>query len=106
MSDEAPILKIELRPDGLRLVGDIDAAGVDSLVSHLDPLPGSGSEIVIDLSDVAFIDSSGFRALIEAHQRAERIGRQVVMADPSPAVRRLFDIAGLVPYLHVRTTDD
>lgn len=105
MSDEAPILQIELRPTGLRLVGDIDAAGVDSLVSHLDPLPASGVEIVIDLSEVAFIDSSGFRALIEAHQRAERAGRLVVMADPSPAVRRLLDISGLVPYLHVRTID-
>ncbi len=106
MSDEAPILQIELRPNGLRLFGDVDAAGVDSLVSHLDPLPGAGSDIIIDLSDVAFIDSSGFRALIEAHQRAERVGRRLVMVDPSPAIRRLFDISGLVPYLHVRTLDE
>ncbi len=105
MSDESPILQIERRPNGLRLLGDIDAAGVDLLVSHLDPLPDAESDIILDLSGVTFIDSSGFRALIEAHQRAEQSGRRVVMADPSQAVRRLFDISGLVPYLHVGTID-
>lgn len=105
MSDEAAILQIERRPNGLRLVGDIDAAGVDVLVSHLDPLPDTESHIIIDLADVTFIDSSGFRTLIEAHQRAELVGRRVVMADPSPAVKRLFDISGLVPYLHIGTID-
>jgi anti-anti-sigma factor len=105
MSDEAPILQIERRPNGLRLVGDIDAAGVDELVSHLDPLPDTESDIIIDLADVTFIDSSGFRTLIEAHQRAESLGRRVMMADPSPAVKRLFDISGLVPYLHIGTND-
>ena len=101
MSDDAPILKIERRSDGLRLVGDLDAAGVDALVDELDPLPGTGADVIIDLAAVTFIDSSGFRTLVEAHQRAEQVGRRVVMADPSGAVRRLFDISGLVPYLHI-----
>ena len=105
MSDDAPILKIERRPDGVRLIGDIDAAGVDALVGELDPLPGTDADVIIDLAEVTFIDSSGFRTLVEAHQRAEQAGRRVVMADPSVAVRRLFDISGLVPYLHIGTIE-
>jgi anti-sigma B factor antagonist len=105
MSDDALILMIERRPDGLRLIGDIDAASVDALAGELDPLPGTDADVIIDLAEVTFIDSSGFRTLVEAHQRAEKVGRRVVMADPSVAVRRLFDISGLVPYLYVGTIE-
>jgi anti-sigma B factor antagonist len=96
-------LGLDIHPavDGLRLAGEIDAASTPQLITALDPLPGNDGDIVIDLSEVSFIDSSGLRALIDAHQRAERSGRRVVMAQPSAVVRRLFDISGLVPYLHV-----
>lgn len=105
MSDDELILKIERRAYGLRLVGDVDAAGVDALVAELDPLPGTDSDVIIDLAEVTFIDSSGLRTLVEAHQRADHAGRRLVMADPSVAVRRLFDISGLVPYLHIGTIE-
>lgn len=106
MSDEAATLVVQRRSNGLRLLGEIDAAGVDLLAGHLDPLPEGVADIIIDLAGVTFIDSSGLRALIEVHQRAQQSSRRVVMADPSPAVRRLFDISGLVPYLHVGTAGD
>ena len=105
MSDDATILKVERLPDGVRLVGDVDAASIDALVAELDPLPGVNSDVIIDLAGVTFIDSSGLRTLVEAHQRAEQAGRRVLMADPSVAVRRLFDNSGLVPYLHIGTIE-
>jgi anti-anti-sigma factor len=59
---------------------------------------------VLDLSAVDFVDSSGLRVLIDAHQRLTDDRRSLVLADPSPAVRRLFDISGVIDYLNVVET--
>jgi anti-sigma B factor antagonist len=105
MNDGSPGLVIHDAVGGLRLVGEIDGASTADLSARLDPLPGLDGDIQIDLSGVGFIDSTGLRVLIDAHQRAQKCGRRVVMTRPSVPVRRLFDISGLVPYLHVGATD-
>ncbi len=95
-------LHITISPSGLILRGEIDAHSVTVLARHLDPLPGSADDVVIDLSGVGFVDSSGLRVLVEAHQRAEAEDRRVVLSDPSRPVLRLLEITGLLEYLHVR----
>ena len=78
-------LHITTSPSGLRLRGEIDAHSATTLASHLDPLPVSTGDVVIDLSEVGFIDSSGLRVLVEAHQRAENEARRLVLQWPEPA---------------------
>lgn len=97
---------LEVSADGERLVvvGEIDASTSRQLADHLDPLPGSSGEVVLDMSDVSFVDSSGLRVLIDAHQRADRAGRSLVIVEPSHVVRRLLDISGLEGVLRVRPT--
>ncbi|HEX4982517.1 MAG TPA: STAS domain-containing protein [Ilumatobacteraceae bacterium] len=96
-------LHITTSPAGLHLRGEIDAHSVTVLVRHLDPLPGAEDEVVIDLSEVGFVDSSGLRVLVEAHQRAEAEARRLVLSGSSRPVLRLLEISGLMEYLHVRT---
>lgn len=98
---EIPSLRIEPIESGLRLIGEIDASCIDSLSRHLNPLPGQTGDVTIQLDDIQFIDSSGLRVLIDAHQRAERLGRRVVMSQPSSVVTRLFEVSGLTGYLHL-----
>jgi anti-sigma B factor antagonist len=62
--------------------------------------------VVIDLSGVGFIDSSGLRVLVEAHQRAEAEARRLVLSGPSRQVLRLLEISGLMEYLHVEPSTD
>jgi anti-anti-sigma factor len=47
------------------------------------------------------MDSSGLRALIGAHQRAEAADRRLVITQPSSAVQRLIEISGLGDHLHI-----
>ena len=101
MTDASHMLDIEVVEGGLRLSGEIDASCIEALASHLNPLPGTTGDVTIHLSNVGFIDSSGLRELIDAHQRAERVGRRVLMTEPSAVVVRLFEISGLSKYLHV-----
>ena len=99
-------LHITTSPSGLHLSGEIDAHTVTVLVPHLDPLPGSGGDVVIDLSGVGFVDSSGLRVLVEAHQRAEAEARRLVLTGSSRQVLRLLEISGLMQYLHVQPSTE
>ncbi len=102
MTNEAPpLLEIEICEGGLRLSGEIDASTIDSLSRYLNPLPGLTGDVTIHLGNVGFIDSSGLRCLIDAHQRAAGLGRRVVMTETSSVVSRLFAISGLSDYLHI-----
>lgn len=84
--------------------GDVDAHTCPDLIAALEPLPGSG-DVRVDVSAVGFMDSSGLRALIGAHQNAEAAGRRLVVARPSSAVLRLIEISGLSDHLHVESVD-
>jgi anti-sigma B factor antagonist len=96
-------LHITTSSSGLQLRGEIDAHSVAVLARHLDPLPGTSVDVVIDLSAVGFVDSSGLRVLVEAHQRAEAEKRRLVLSGSSRPVLRLLEISGLMEYLNVET---
>jgi anti-sigma B factor antagonist len=86
--------------DGVLVVsGELDAHTAPSLVQALASVDGVNA--VVDMSDVEFVDSSGLRALIDAHQSAEAMGGRFVIRQPSPTVSRLFEISGVNEYLHI-----
>jgi anti-anti-sigma factor len=72
--------------------GELDVASAPALLEQANEhLDGEGASVVLDLSGVSFIDSSGLHALMTiSEQRPERV--RIV---PSEACRRLFEIAGV-----------
>jgi anti-sigma B factor antagonist len=87
--------------------GEVDLASVAALRGSLDGVDDDGvSIVVIDLSDVGFIDSSGLRVLAQSHRRLlDRDGnprlRIVVASEP---VARVFDVSGLRSFFDVYDT--
>jgi anti-sigma B factor antagonist len=74
--------------------GEVDISTVDQLVTALDKAE-SEDRLLVDLSGVAFMDSTGLRALVERHQRFEESGRRLVlMLAPGP-VTRLIELTGV-----------
>lgn len=51
--------------------------------------------VVVDLSEVTFMDVSGIRVLLRAWTELTRAGRHLVLAEPVPSVARLFDTLDL-----------
>lgn len=100
MVADDPPLRIEHGPDGLVLSGEIDAHSAALLREVLFPAPPVG-DLRIDMSQVTFIDSSGLRVVLEAHQAFERDSRRLVLVAPSRQVARVITVAGLVAHLHV-----
>lgn len=97
--DDLTLLSVAPTATGLVVSGELDLATAGQLADHLDPLPGHGAEVRVDLSGLTFLDSSGLRVLIEAHQRAEVAGRTIVFTGVSIVVRRILELAGVADYL-------
>jgi len=96
-------LTFTLVEDRVSVSGEIDASTCESFNDWLDQ-HGAGGCIIVDMAEVTFIDSSGLRVLITHHQQAVADGRSFELANPSPAVQRLFEITGLTDVLHIRST--
>ena len=73
--------------------GDVDLAGGPLLDDALARAESAGP-VVIDVSGVDFIDSSGLRSLLSASRRAEERSGAVVLRAPSPGVLRLLELTG------------
>ncbi len=79
----------------LVLAGELDIATAPRLEAALDEARGQGpAEILIDLADVPFIDSSGLRSLIAAVERADANGGRLSIAGAGPQALRLFELSG------------
>jgi anti-sigma B factor antagonist len=78
----------------LSLAGELDLSQVPAAEKTLRSVEGSQpSTLVVDLSGLTFIDSSGLRLVLEADQRARRNGRRLVLIEGPEVVQRVFLIA-------------
>lgn len=95
MNDAASPLRISRSSAGLVLSGEIDGSTAPMLSTALTGLLNEFGDVSVEMNDVVFIDSSGLRALIEAHQSAERSQKRLTIMNPSSVVSRLFELSGL-----------
>jgi anti-sigma B factor antagonist len=86
----------------ITLLGELDLGVAPELSQMLDEVPaGEPVEIVLDFSDLSFIDSSGVAALITAQKTLSERGQHLSIRSPRPTALRLLEITGLVEFLHV-----
>lgn len=75
--------------------GEVDAATSDTLRAAIfDVIEGGQPRVVVDMSEVSFIDSSGLRVLIGGYKAADSGGGTLRVGSPSDAVVRLLEITG------------
>lgn len=75
------------------LVGELDLATSEGLEDWLVEV--SGSLVVIDLSQLTFMDSSGIATLVKARSKIEEAGSELRLTRPVPNVERVLEIVGL-----------
>jgi anti-sigma B factor antagonist len=54
-----------------------------------------GHAVALDLAEVTFMDSTGLTTLMDAHLAARNNGWTFEIRRPSPAVKRVFELAGV-----------
>ena len=90
----------------VRCVGEIDMATVPRLRDRVANLQIDGPpHVVVDLTEVTFIDSLGLGALIGIHKRARVLQGSLVIV-PGVAARRLFTATALDRVFDIRDTLD
>jgi anti-sigma B factor antagonist len=74
--------------------GDVDLESAPALTSELKRVLGP-RPVLLDLSGVEFMDSSGLGVLIGAHKEAAALGGVLILVGPVPRVRKIFKITKL-----------
>ena len=90
---ETPHFNVALVGDAIVAHGDIDMASGPMLDAAIQELEAR-SPVVVDMTDVEFVDSSGLRSLLAASQRARLADRTVTLRGVGPEVARLLEITG------------
>jgi anti-sigma B factor antagonist len=85
--------------DGLvhvALVGELDLSTVAKVQEELRRVEvDSPATLVVDLSKLTFLDSTGLRCIVTADERAREEGRRIVIVRGPDAVQRVFAITRL-----------
>jgi anti-sigma B factor antagonist len=97
---DAQHLTIEVGPEAetclVRLVGELDMATVPAVEAELNRLLSSALQtIVVDLGDLAFIDSTGLACLMKATKRSAEDGSRLRILRGSEQVMRVMRITGV-----------
>ncbi len=78
------------------LRGELDLSTVGKVQEELQRVEASSPRVVVlDLSKLTFLDSTGLRCLVTADERARDEGRRVVIVRGPEAVQRVFSITRL-----------
>ncbi|MEO6502483.1 MAG: STAS domain-containing protein [Jatrophihabitantaceae bacterium] len=76
--------------------GEVDVHSATQLTDRLSQIIGSGQQsVVVDLSGLSFIDSTGLGALVAARNQAQQTGVVLRLVCRSDRLLKLFRITGL-----------
>ena len=97
---------VEERSEGrgwvLVVRGELDLRTSPELEERLERLWNGPAELVIlDLRQIEFMDSTGLRVLLGAHQRAQETGRRFALVRGADQVERVLTLTGVRDLLTV-----
>ncbi len=105
---KVPLFNVEISSENgmvrIAVSGELDLATAPQLEAALQQQSEVAARIVLDLTRVSFIDSTGLRVLLQAHDAAQAHGRGLAIL-PSEIVTRVIRLTGLDQRL-LDDTDD
>lgn len=94
----------------VRVEGDFDSLSVPRVREALNSALSQGCrEVVLDLTEVTYIDSSALGFVVWADRRLQPVGGRLVLAGATADVARMFEVSGLIgvaPSVAVSTSID
>ena len=77
------------------VTGEVDVYSASTLRDGLTELLAAGTGVVVDLTGVGFLDSTGLGALVAARKTAEEHGVALPLVCTAERILKLFTITGL-----------
>jgi anti-sigma B factor antagonist len=104
-----PQLKLETEKKDsettVRATGRVTLETAATLETTLRNLIAEGKRIVLDLTNVDYVDSAGLGALISVYMHARRTKCDLEIANPKQRIRDLFNRSGLASVFEGRSFD-
>lgn len=87
------------------LEGDIDHHNARSIRSRIDTKVyiQRPDELILDLSRVSFMDSSGLGLILGRYTKAVELGIVFKVQNPTPQIKRILDLAGTERLIQIET---
>jgi anti-sigma B factor antagonist len=79
----------------LLVKGEVDLANASELQAHLNAVVRAEENLIVDMSNLRYLDSSGIKVLLEAHQQFTAIKRRMVLAAAVVTVQKVLNITGI-----------
>lgn len=95
--DLPPGCSINLASDNpiVNLSGEIDLSNAPKIYAWFcEAAAADQKSLIINLENVIFMDSSGLQVLLRLREKLDGQGRSVLLVNPQPQVRRLFQLTG------------
>lgn len=90
----------------LRITGEVDLHASPTLRAHLQALASQKTPaLLVDFSDVDYIDSSGLATLVEFVRLMEPYGGKLALFGLKPKVRAIFDLVRLDELFTIAATE-
>lgn len=84
------------------LSGELDLSRADDLAKEVIDRCDPAAQLVLDVSELTFCDSAGFRAFVTINNHLSGSGTSLVLYQPNASVRRLLAVTGLDKVLSIR----
>lgn len=78
----------------ITLAGELDLAASEGFWGELEPLIEPAGVVVLDGTELRFLDSSGLRVLLLANAKAKEVGGKLRLIAPHRAVKRTLQVTG------------
>ena len=85
----------------VHLDGEIDMDVTEKAKEIIMPWIEAKKEVHLNLKEVQYMDSSGISVLIESHQKANELGKKVILKDISKSVLKVIMMAKLEQILNL-----
>jgi anti-sigma B factor antagonist len=91
----------------LAVRGEVDVYSAPALADGLNTLIDSGTKaVIVDLTEVGFLDSTGLGVLVAARSAAADAGRSLPIACAHERILKLFKITGLDAVFEIHPSVD
>ena len=105
LGTDHPLLTIESTEQGETLVvslaGEFDLASAQLVDEELARAQESYPVVILDLSRVTFMDSTGLHVVLRVDERMHEAGSTLRVVAGSPQVQRLFELTGATTRLEL-----
>jgi anti-anti-sigma factor len=107
ISRDHPLLRIESPEQGdalvVALAGEFDLASAQLVDEELARAQDSYPVVILDLSRVTFMDSTGLQVVLSVDERMRESGSTLRVVPGGPQVQRLFELTGATSRLRTVT---